>query len=493
MARVAVVGAGLGGLTAAARLAHSGHRVDVFEQQDFAGGKAGSRTIGGYRFDTGPSLFTLPEVFRRVFQDTGERLEDYVSLVPLEPICRYFYPDGTRLASSSDPKRFGAEIEKKTLDSSAALEAYLRHAGRVYDAAAELFLWNSLHVPSSYFSKTGLRAIRRVGRIDVLRSLDRANRAFFVNPRTVQLFDRYATYNGSNPYRLPATFSIIPYIEYTFGGYAVRGGIYAVPQAIYALGRNKGVRFHFGRRVERILTAGRAVSAVVVEGAEIPCDVVVSNADVLQTYRTLLEDREAPWARRYDRLEPSSSGLVYYWGMGRSFEELGVHNVFFSSNYEREFEAIFDRRVCPEDPTIYINITSKVSPEDAPAGGENWFILLNAPHNSGQNWPQAARHARRRIVERLENLLAKPVEKHIEVEETMTPVDIEADTGSTYGSLYGICSNSPLAAFHRHPNRSRRYRGLYFCGGSAHPGGGMPLAVLSGRIASQLVEKYEAE
>jgi phytoene desaturase len=497
-AKVIVVGAGLGGLIAAALLAHKGHEVDVFEQQDFAGGKAGSRTIGAYRFDTGPSLLTLPQVFRQVFRESGHTLEDFLELVVLNPLCHYFFPDGTRMHSYSDPVRFAREIAEKTADTAQGFARYRDYGKRIYDAAARLFLWHSLHEPSTYLSRTGLHAVLNFGKIDAFRTLDRAHRAFFGDPRLVQLFDRYATYNGSNPYRLPGTFGIIPYIEYAFGGYAVRGGIHAIPRAFAELAKRNGVKIHLNSVVEEILSRGGSVYGIRVNGAEVKSDVVISNVDVLRTYGALLGDHEAPWARRYRRMEPSSSGLVFYWGMKEAYPELGVHNIFFSSDYRREFDDIFARRVCPADPTVYVNITSKVAPPgsegsavpDAPEGRENWFVLLNVPHNSGQDWQREENALRRRAIERMEGQLGKPVAGNIEVEEAMTPADIERATGSTYGSLYGISSNRLLSAFYRHPNRSRRYRGLFFCGGSAHPGGGMPLAVLSGRIAARLVERY---
>jgi len=218
---------------------------------------------------------------------------------------------------------------------------------------------------------------------------------------------------------------------------------------------------------------------------------VVSNADVLRTYEDLLEDPQARLARRYQALEPSSSGLVFFWGMKDSFPELGVNNIFFSGDYPREFHELFAERICPTDPTVYVNITSKVTPEDAPAGCENWFILINAPCNVGQDWQAEAAASRGRALSRLQRALGRSVEGVIATEEVMTPQDIEKNTGSRLGSLYGISSNTSMAAFLRHPNRSRRYRGLYFCGGSVHPGGGMPLAILSGKIASDLIQRHE--
>jgi diapolycopene oxygenase len=321
--------------------------------------------------------------------------------------------------------------------------------------------------------------------------MDAANRSFFSDPRMVQLFDRYATYNGSSPYRVPATLNIIPHVEYGLGGFAVAGGIYAIPAALGRLAEKLGVRMTLETRVEGILHRDRRIRGIRVGGENLDYDVVVSNADVLRTYEDLLADPEARPAVRYKRLEPSSSGLVFFWGMNRSNPELGVNNIFFSNDYPREFRELFVERVCPQDPTVYVNITAKVTPEDAPTEGENWFVLINAPYEAGQDWERQVAASRGRILSRVQQALGRSVAGAIAVEEVMTPRDIRSTTGSRLGSLYGISSNTSMAAFLRHPNRSRRYRGLYFCGGSVHPGGGMPLAILSGKIASDLIRRHE--
>jgi phytoene desaturase len=489
--RVAVVGAGLAGLSCAARLARAGYRVDVFEQRDQVGGKAGTLSLGGFRFDTGPSLATMPHVFAQLFEEVGERFEEALSFLPLEPICRYFFDDGTRLAAFSDARAFGEEIEAGTTDSRERLDRFLAHGRRLYGLTADLFLWHSLHEAASYLRIAALRSLLGLWRIDALRSMDAAHRSFFRDPRLVQLFNRYATYNGSSPYRAPATLDIIPYVEYALGGYAVDGGIYAIPAALAALARRQGAGIHLGARVQRILVQEGRVSGIRVGGQDLGYDVVVSNTDMLRTYVDLLADPQAPLARRYLRLEPSSSGLVFFWGIGRSHPELGVNNIFFSGDYPAEFRALFAERRCPEDPTVYVNITSKVTPGDAPSGGENWFVLVNAPCNTGQDWQAAAAATRRRVLRRLGRALGADLEEQIQVEWVMSPADIELETGSRLGSLYGISSNTRAAAFLRHRNRCLHPRGLDLCGGSVHPGGGMPLAVLSGKIAADLIRRHE--
>jgi phytoene desaturase len=307
----------------------------------------------------------------------------------------------------------------------------------------------------------------------------------------VQLFDRYATYNGSSPYKVPATLNIIPYVEYGLGGFAVTGGIYAIPAALGRLAGQLGVRMFLETRVERVLHRNGRVKGIRVGGEDMDYPIVVSNADVLRTYEDLLVDPEARLARRYGALEPSSSGLVFFWGMDGKNPELGVNNIFFSGDYPREFRELFVEQVCPVEPTVYVNITSKVTPGDAPEGGENWFVLINAPCDVGQDWPQEVAASRERILDRVRQGLGRSIAREIVSEEVMNPRDIQNNTGSRMGSLYGISSNTSMAAFLRHPNRSRRYRGLYFCGGSVHPGGGMPLAVLSGKIAADLIRRHE--
>lgn len=492
--RIAVVGAGIGGLAAAIRLAHAGHRVDIYDQRDAVGGKAASRQLGAYRFDTGPSLFTLPWVFRDFFSRVDRRLEDYLSLIPLEPLCRYRWPDGSSLDSSAITDHFAAAAEGLSAGSGQELRAYLDRATRLWRTAGELFLCNSLHEADTYLHKAGLASILRLPGIGIGRSLHHANAQAFTDRRMIQLFDRYATYNGSDPFQTPSTMRIIPHVEYCWGGWAVKDGIISVARALERLALEAGGRIHLGSPVQRILTTGGSrprVEAIQVENETLGYDLVVSNADVLSTYRRLLELPTAPEARRYSRLEASSSGIVFLWGMKRRFPELLSHNIFFSADYRREFAEIFSGKGAPADPTVYVNITSKTSPADAPSGSENWFVLVNCSANRGQSWPEQVASSRARVLAHLGRSLGCSLEECIEVEDNIDPTGIERETGSSAGSLYGIASNQPLAAFLRHRNRSKRIGGLYFAGGSAHPGGGMPLALLSGGIVADLVEKYE--
>ncbi|MFP4303048.1 MAG: 1-hydroxycarotenoid 3,4-desaturase CrtD [Spirochaetaceae bacterium] len=497
--RVGIVGAGLGGLAAALRLAASGWEVSVFEKQEGPGGKAFSEKLGGYRFDTGPSLLTLAAVFEELFSATGARLSDYLTVERLETICHYFYPDGTRLRSYGDMERFATELQEKTGEPRKHVLDYFAYSKRIHDITAELFLRRSLHDPATYWSKRFFSSLFQLGRIDPLKTMDEAHRRFFDSPKVRQLFNRYATYNGSSPYKTPATLAIIPYVEYGLGAYAVMEGMYAIPRAMEKRARELGVEFRYGRAVKRICTedvqsgaGGRVTGLETAEGVH-AFDVVISDADVKPTYRRLLQDPEAPLLKRYERLEPSSSGMVFYWGIKREFPELGLHNIFFSSEYEKEFSEIFEEGRSPTDPTVYINITSKVTPGDAPEGGENWFLLINVPPDRGQDWEAEAVRVRKRLLRRLSQELGTDVETLIEVEGRLLPPDIEARTDSHGGSLYGISSNTRRAAFLRHPNRSPRYKGLYHCGGSAHPGGGMPLVVLSAMISADLIERHEGK
>jgi len=490
--RCAIIGGGLGGLAAAIRIAGYGVTVDLYEQHGHVGGKANELHVDGFRFDTGPSLLTMPFVLESLFADAGETVKDYLTIDPLAQHCKYFYPDGTEITAFADRDDFAREIEAKTNDRAGNVKKYLSYAKGIYDLSADLFLFNDIHELSTYREQGSPRTLLNLWRLDSLRTVHRANSAFFHDPRVIQLFDRYTTYNGSNPYQAPATLNIIPHVEYNMGSIIVREGIYRIPQALRELAEKQGVTIHTNRRVERIVHANKRVKGIILDGDMLPYDCVCSNADVYTTYRDLLEDETSRGAKRYRRLEPSSSALVFFWGVrGGLSDKVGVHNILFSADYKEEFGELFDRKICPHDPTVYIYCSSLFNPSDAPTGNENWFVMINAPYDDGQDWGREMHESRKRIVHKIDSLLHIDIEKHIACERITTPRDIEAQTMSHRGSIYGISSNSRTAAFMRQRNRSRRYTGLYFCGGSAHPGGGIPLVLLSGKICAELVRRFE--
>jgi phytoene desaturase len=466
--------------------------VDLYEQQSRAGGKANVLRIDGFRFDTGPSLLTMPFVLESLFADVGEDVKDYLTIEPLSEHCTYFYPDGTKIKAFSKAEDFEEEIESKTADSAASVKKYLNYSRTIYDLSADLFLFRDIHELSTFREHGSPRTLLNLWKLDSLRTVHVANSSFFRDPRVIQLFDRYTTYNGSNPYKAPATLNIIPHVEYNMGSFIVKEGIYSIPHALTELAIKQGVNLQTGTRVEGIVEEKKRIKGVVVDGEILPYDVVVSNSDVMKTYQDLLGDETSRQARRYRRLEPSSSALIFYWGVDqRAAEPLGVHNILFSSDYEREFGELFDEKICPHDPTVYIYISSRFNPHDAPEGTENWFVMINAPYDDGQDWEEETQMSRKRIVDKIDALLHTHMEKRIITEGKCTPRDIEEQTMSRCGSIYGISSNSRTAAFMRQRNRSKRYEGLYFCGGSAHPGGGIPLVLLSGKICSDLIKRFE--
>ena len=487
--KIAIIGAGLGGLSAAIRLANAGLYIDLYEQNNSVGGKAGEINEQGFRFDTGPSLLTMPFVIQDLFNDCGEKIEDYLNIKRLEIICKYFYSDNTIIKAYSDTEKFASEIESKTSDSSASLINYLNYCKTIYDLAGDLFLQKDPRSLSTYLNFKALKTLLNINKIDPFRTINEANSSFFTDKKLVQLFNRYATYNGSNPYLAPATLNIIPHVEYNMGSFIPDGGIYSITKALEKLAVKKGVNIFTDQKVDGIILNGNEAKAIRINDDIKFYDKIISNVDVNFTFRKLIKNYKSKEAERYTNEDPSFSGLVFYWGINKIFPELETHNILFADNYKNEFDDLFINKTIHNDPTVYIYISSKLNPADAPAGKENWFVMVNAPHIFNQNWDDEISRARLNIIKKINNFLKTNIEQFIQFEKIMSPVDIQNKTGSYLGSIYGISSNNKFAAFMRQSNKSKTVKNLYFCGGSAHPGGGIPLVILSGKIVSDIILK----
>ena len=484
--KAAIVGAGIAGIASAIRLAVKGYRVDVYEGNAYPGGKLSSFELNGYRFDAGPSLFTLPELVDDLFQLADKNPTDYFQYQKLPETCRYFYEDGTRFVADAEPEALAHTIEKHLGEPADNVLAHLQDSAVKYEVTEKLFLHRSLHKLSTYFNRDALKGYRNLYKLDAFRSMSTANTDQFNDPRVVQLFNRYATYNGSDPYQTPATMNIIPHLEYNIGAFFPKGGMVSITNSLVKLAEDLGVRFHYNNKVEKLLTAGKRISGVQVDGEKRAFDVVFSNMDVVNTFRRLLPDARQP--ERVLRQPKSSSALIFYWGIKKQFPELGLHNIFFSQDYPTEFNHIFQQKTISDDPTVYINITSKYEPGDAPTGGENWFVMVNAPANDGQDWEALIAQTRKNILKKLSRQLSENIEDLIEAEDMLDPRLLESRTSSSQGALYGNSSNNRFAAFLRHANFSRQFENLYFVGGSVHPGGGVPLCLLSAKIATEMVK-----
>lgn len=486
---IVVVGAGLGGLAAAISLAASGYSVRVLEKNPEVGGKLSRRSADGFSFDLGPSLLTLPDVFRELFAMAGADFDRRVELRRLETLCRYRFADGSGFDLPDGLEAQVETIRRFNPDEAEAWRRFAVYARDVYEAASEPFMRRPFGDVSGFGGSEGLAMLRQLPRVLSPRSLDGLVRRFFRDARLVQLFDRFATYNGSTPFRAPATFAIIAHVEHELGAYHVPGGMYRIAEAELELAREIGVAIETGREVSAVEVRDRRVTGVrLSDGERIEARAVVVNADAATAYERLLPDEAKGLPERLLDGDPSTSALVMLLGVRRNMPELDHHNVFFSADYRREFADIFERRRAPDDPTVYVCASSRTDATQAPDDCESLFVMVNLPALDGPEDRDAViAELRPRIFERLARAGVEIAESDIAHESYLTPSDFAARYGSRDGSIYGPSSNTRLRAFLRQPNRSRRIDGLYFAGGGAHPGGGMPLVTLSGMIAAELI------
>ena len=485
MTKAIVIGAGIGGLATAIRLAKKGYAVEVFEANDYVGGKLSTFTLGDYRFDAGPSLFTMPQFVDDLFALCGENPTDFFQYNRKEVACHYFWEDGKRLTAYGDTERFVKEVEAELAVPAATLKRYLTRAKKKFDRTRSLFLESSLHKWQTYLRKETLIGIANYFSFEIDTSLNDVNTRQLKEPHLVQFYNRFATYNGSNPYKTPGMMTLVQHLEQHYGTYIPKKGMGEISASLYALAKRMGVGFHLSSPVSEILVENKKAVGVCVKEAKHLADLVVSNMDVVPTYRKLLPNQTQP--EKVLSQERSSSAVIFYWGVGKSFSQLDLHNIFFSDDYAAEFAAIFNTKTLYHDPTIYVNITSKDVPSDAPEGKENWFVMINAPHDTGQDWKAIAEQLREWVIAKLNRNLETDIAPLIEEEWVMTPDIIAQRTQSYLGALYGASSNDKMAAFLRHPNFSREISNMYFCGGSVHPGGGIPLCLLSAKIVSDLI------
>ena len=489
MKSATIIGSGIGGIAAAIRLSIKGYRVKVFEKAATPGGKIAQFEDQGYRFDTGPSLFTLPILVNELFALAGRNPNDYLEVKELPVTCNYYFADGKNIKAWSKREKFIDEVVGSGI-SRKVIEDYLEKQSFLYNHTSDFFLFNSIHKVSTYIGDAGQKSLKALHRLDAFTSMHQRNEKTFGEHHLTQLFDRYATYNGSDPYRAPATLNMIAHLEHNTGAFFPANGMYGIVSALTKLAIELGVEFHFNEAVKTITIFGNEITAVYTEKQSYPTDLLINDTDVSYFYRHLLPNK--PMFNKLSKRERSSSALIFYWGINYQ-SELDVHNILFSDNYKAEFDGLFQTKTFANDLTVYIFISKKVVESDAPAGKENWFVMVNAPENTGQDWDAMTQQARKIILDKIEKTLGVHVSAKIECEKVMTPVDIEARTASVNGSLYGHSSNSAMAAFLRHPNFSRKYKNLYFVGGSIHPGGGIPLCLASAKIVDKLIEENGGE
>jgi len=500
MKKVIVIGAGMGGMATAARLARAGLSVEIFESGPTIGGKCRTEWFGDYAFDTGPTLLTLPAVFKDLFKKSGGRLEKEVKLSPIDPAFKYFFADGSELTFPNlDLQKILKEMDK-TLGKSSGNDWHdlMQRAEAMWDASRNSFIEAEMPTRLSLLkNKNVLRDLRIIAPWSSLSSIVRS---YTSDSRLHKIVERYATYTGSDPRKAPAVLLTIAFMETTFGAWHVDGGIGKLAAALARRCEELGIAIHLNTPVEQISTAAGRVTGVIVNGDFLPADAVVANADADLVYNTLLlgeKSRTKGERKKIRKNDKSLSGFSLYLGLDNSkiadlhsLPTLAEHNVFFPEKYEDEFEDIFTTKIPVRDPAIYI-----CAPHDPgmvrgerSEFKESWSVLVNAPRHEpgvGHDWSEGGAEYAAKILSKLDGLGLR-VSERLEVMEFRTPADFERTFRAPGGSIYGAATHGANSVFRRAKNRSP-IEGLYLASGSAHPGGGLPMVTIGGELVAEAI------
>ncbi|PRO65589.1 phytoene desaturase family protein [Alkalicoccus urumqiensis] len=483
-----VIGAGLGGLSSAISLAGDGYDVTILEKNETIGGKLNQRSGKGFTFDTGPSILTMPWVLEQLFERVHRNVHDYMEIERIEPQWRTFFEDGTKMDVTSDLPSMLQEMRKVENNPGSSLTQFLSYSQDMYDICMKSFYKTSI---------SGLKDLRKEHTLKELLSMDPfhtvadGTKKYFDNKHLEQLFNFFVMYVGSNPYQAPAILNQLVYVQLGLGIHYVKGGMYNIARGMKTLLDELRVDIHTATPVSHIYLEGETASGVVTQDGKLhKADVVVSNLEVIPAYNTLLPDT-APVKKEVKSLsktyQPTVSGLVLLLGTDREFPQLKHHNFFFSEDPKKEFKQIYQKGVPADDPTIYIGVSSKTDPSQAPAGKENLFVLTHVPPKTALKKKADWDKYRDTVIDKLERMGLTGLRDSIEFEYEFNPDTLEELYGANGGSIYGIAADKNTNGGFKIPAKSQLYNNLYFAGGSTHPGGGVPMVTLSGQLTADLI------
>lgn len=486
MSRAIVIGAGVGGLTAAMKLAHRGWQVDLYEKQDVPGGRCGRIEAGGFRWDLGPTIMLMPFVFERAFASVGRRLEDYLTLVRCDPNYRVTFRDGSTITLTSELTRMRDELERLEPGS---FEPYLRFLAKGrdrHDTSLERFVGKHFDSLAQFLTPSNLPHIFRIGAHQTLFSQVSKS---FSDERLRQTMSFQTMYLGVSPYEAPAVFSLLPYTELAVGIWYPIGGMGAIPRALEKVCHELGVATHYRAPVRRVLLEGGVARGVELEDGSIErADVVVCNADYPWAQKHLID----PAVSAHPELEKkryTSSGYMLYLGVRRRYDELLHHNVFFGRDFAGSFESIFDKLEVPEDPSFYVNAPAHTDPSMAPEGKDALYVLVPVPHKAPHlDWKVEGPKLRAKIFARLKELGLGSLEQDVEVERVVTPDDWERELNLERGSNFGLAQNMFQIGPFRPKVWDDRIPGLFYCGASVQPGTGVPTVMISADLCVQAID-----
>jgi phytoene desaturase len=494
---IGVVGGGLGGLAAACTLAARGHRVILFEKNQWLGGKAAVLEEAGFRFDMGPTILTVPRVLARIFGEAGGRLEDELDLVRLDPQWRCFFDDGSTLDLREDVAAMRRELETfaPSGDAAQGYAKFLQVSQRLHEVSERFFFWKpveSLRDTMDLRRNLSAATLADVLSLRMGATVAGTVRRRVTDARVAQMLDHFIQYVGSSPYGAPAVLCAIAHMQVGDGVWYPMGGTRAVPAALARLAEGLGVALRTGTDVRRLLIEGGSVRGLeTADGERVALGAVVSNMDSVRTYRELVGGAPAASFARGRQREPACSGVVLYLGLDRAYEHLQHHSFVFSRDAEEEFDCIYHRGEPAPDPTCYLAAPARTEPGVAPRGGEALYVLVHTPYlRPHHDWHAMLPGYRRVILDKLARTAGlSDLERRIVVERVLTPQDIHERYRVLNGAIYGLASHGRLLGAFKPGNRSRHLDGLYLAGGAAHPGPGMPMVMMSGWIAADALDQ----
>jgi diapolycopene oxygenase len=506
MAKVAIIGGGLGGLAAACVAQARGHEVTLFDKNEWLGGKAavlhldapheaGGRNGGTFRFDMGPTILTVPRVLRRIFAEAGREQARDLPLIRLDPQWRCFFDDGTRIDLRENVEAMARDMEEFAPGNGQGYREFQRMSENLHRISEGFFFWKSVEgIGDTMDFRANMRAdtLKDVMALGMGKRVAKVIRGHVPDARLAQMLDHYCQYVGSSPYLAPAVLCSIGDMQASEGIWYPVGGTRAVAEGLAKLAQSLGADLRPNTEVTGLdlRDNGTRVAGVVAKGETIPFDAVISNMDAIRTYKELVGGRTG---RKYEKkgFEPACSGVVLYLGLNKRYDHLAHHDFVFSRDAEEEFDAIYKKGVPAPDPTAYLAAPSATDPTVAPDGGEALYVLVHTPHlRPGQDWSKMLPAYRQTILDKLKRTAGmEDIESRIVVEQALTPQDIHDRYKVLDGAIYGLASHGAWTGAFKPGNRSKAVKGLYLAGGAAHPGPGMPMVMMSGWIAADAMDQ----